>query len=824
MDRNDVIALSNSYANGEERGKLKTFFSDFNQMRTNRRTIVFSTPSETGTSFFRIFEPMLAMYRVTDEFNLVYTEKLTPMLIELADLVVAHRAGIEHDQLHSVVRYFQREKIKPVVVHNVDDNEFNLPASHPMKDMWITAKKDKMSLRSIRESDFIETTTNKLVNTFKQYNRNVALRRNRFNWNLPQWNLDDSEKKRMFGDKLVIGWCGLTSHFQDLVKMKPILKSIQDKYPFVHIVLAGMAIADKKYEVERDPKTGREIIKESEVDNPAETYRERVKSLYGDLDQERLSILDAVGLEEYGKFYSWMDIGIAYIEHNGFNACKCLVSGSLVPTNNGIFTIDSIPSNGLSTDRGDSIVANISYKDERCVRLVTENGYEIEGTISHRIKDKNGVWINFETIQIGDTVSISPFEIKQTEYQKMIFPMLINKYENVNIEDGIELDESKFDEKSMPTITVTERWGELIGLFLGDGHHRMGGNFSIALNKRDDDMINYIESLLFSVGLKAKNSTESRSDCVYVNFNSKSLSRIFMKYGILRKDDGSNVLQKNFEVPEVILKSPKNVIASFLRGLFEADGTISDSGTSISLSTKSKKLAQQVQFLLLGFEIKSKVATRSISGNEYFEVRMHKKSAFLFTQHIGLISKFKTSRAKKNNGKKISNNGDDWDWKEVIVGKTYTQNDVFDIEVENTHEYNSNGFVSHNSEIKVVEYNRYGAPVIYSNFGGYRDYHAILSDNKVLDEEFMNRMACSQEFDKEWIEKIAFWVELWQNDRAEFDRIGQRLKTFVSDYYHIDNYIHEQIHFYNDLVDEKREKEFARIDREFAAYEVEVVR
>lgn len=450
MERNDVITLSNSYTNGEERGKLKQFFSDFNQMRTNRRTIVFSTPSETGTSFFRIFEPMLAIYRATDEFNLVYTEKLTPILIELADLVVAHRAGIEHDQLHSVVKYFQRDKIRPVVVHNVDDNEFNLPASHPMKDMWITAKKDKMSLRSIRESDFIETTTNKLVNTFKQYNRNVALRLNRFNWNLPQWNLDNSEKKRLFGDNLVIGWCGLTSHFQDLVKMKPILKTIQNKYPFVHIVLAGMAIADKKYEVEKDPKTGRDIVKESDVSNPAETYRERVKALYEDLDQDRLSILDAVGLEEYGKFYSWMDIGIAYIEHNGFNACK--------------------------------------------------------------------------------------------------------------------------------------------------------------------------------------------------------------------------------------------------------------------------------------------------------------------------------------------------------------------------------------SQIKVVEHNRYGAPVIYSHFGGYRDYHTILANNKVLDEELMNKMACSQEFDKEWIDKISFWVELWQTDKVRFDAVGQKLKSSVSDYYNIDNYIHEQIHFYNDLIDEKREKEFARIDREFAKYEVEVIR
>jgi hypothetical protein len=169
-------------------------------------------------------------------------------MIEVADLIVIHRAGNEHDQIHTLMKYYPRDKTLPVIIHNVDDYEFNLPPSHPMKDMWIAMGKDKMAIRSISDSHHIETTTKKLASTFKGYNKSVHVRRNRFNWNLPQWNLDDTEKKNKFGDKMVLGWCGLTSHFNDLIKMKPILKTIQDKYPFVHILLAGMAISDKKYE------------------------------------------------------------------------------------------------------------------------------------------------------------------------------------------------------------------------------------------------------------------------------------------------------------------------------------------------------------------------------------------------------------------------------------------------------------------------------------------------------------------------------------------------------------------------------------------------
>ena len=64
---------------------------------------------------------------------------------------------------------------------------------------------------------------------------------------------------------------------------------------------------------------------------------------------------------------------------------------------------------------------------------------------------------------------------------------------------------------------------------------------------------------------------------------------------------------KVFEVPHFILKSPKSVIREFLRGLFEADGTVNAGSSNMCLCSKSLILAKQVQYLLLGFGIVSNI-------------------------------------------------------------------------------------------------------------------------------------------------------------------------------------------------------------------------
>ena len=313
----------------EERDKIKQYFTQPENLDLNKKTIVFSTPSETGTSFFRVFEPLRSLWKAfPDEANYVYTENLQPNHVKLADVIVMHRCGNLHSHFLSVTRMWPKTEKRPYIIHDADDNEFNLPNTHPMKTLWMESGKDKMSLQSIKHSDCITTTTPKLKSTFEKFNDDVNIFPNMFDWQLPQWCYDKNEIRKEIlsdwfptDDKIIIGWAGLTSHFEDIKRMAPIMKAIHDKYPNTYFVIAGMALKDTQVEIHED-EDGNKTFEEKEISNKEETYKGRIEALYKDIDPKRLKILNALPLETYAKFYTLFDISLAYIEHNAFASCK----------------------------------------------------------------------------------------------------------------------------------------------------------------------------------------------------------------------------------------------------------------------------------------------------------------------------------------------------------------------------------------------------------------------------------------------------------------------------------------------------------------------
>ena len=328
MNREELLEKS-QFKNHEEREELKNYFTQPPDLDMSKKTIVFSTPSETGTSYFRVFEPMRALWKhFPDDANYLYTENIQPNHMRIADCIVMHRCGNLHSHFLSVARMWPRTERRPIIMHDADDNEFNLPATHPMKELWIESGKDKMSIQSLKHSDCITTTTEKLKKTFGNFNGEVEVFRNQFDWDLPQWNLDKNEiRKEMLedwfptDDKIIIGWAGLTSHFEDIRRMHAVLKPIHDKYPNTHFVLAGMALKDSHIEIHMDEE-GKKEFKEVEIEDESLLYKNRIKDIYKDFDPNRFKLFDALPLEEYAKFYTLFDISLAYVEHNAFASCK----------------------------------------------------------------------------------------------------------------------------------------------------------------------------------------------------------------------------------------------------------------------------------------------------------------------------------------------------------------------------------------------------------------------------------------------------------------------------------------------------------------------
>lgn len=323
MDIKEFQELSNNYKNGEERKKLKDFLVS-PIIHPNKKTIVFSTPSETGTSYFRVLEPAFSILRhYPEEFNIIYTESILPVHLTVADIIVMHRADARHSKLIEVTKKWPKNKKRPFIIHDVDDNEFNLAKNHSMKDLWYAFEKDKHSLFAIKNSDFIFTTGKGLQKAFSRYNNNVKIFRNFFNWNLPQWNQWEKQKefREKYQGKVVIGYCGLSSHQDDIRKLSKAWKTIHDKYPQAHFIISGIVKVDLMYNIIKNPD-GTVQTQESKVTDPTQTYMGRVKKLFEDFDQSRIEYQESRGLEDYGDFYAQYDINCTYVEHNAFNSCK----------------------------------------------------------------------------------------------------------------------------------------------------------------------------------------------------------------------------------------------------------------------------------------------------------------------------------------------------------------------------------------------------------------------------------------------------------------------------------------------------------------------
>ena len=103
------------------------------------------------------------------------------------------------------------------------------------------------------------------------------------------------------------------------------------------------------------------------------------------------------------------------------------------------------------------------------------------------------------------------------------------------------------------------------------------------------------------------------------------------------------IMMKDKTLPSTILSASKKCMSACLRGLFDTDGHVSSStlkgGISISVhfTNTSKKLIEQIQYILLHYGIISTVRSRERSKkwNIVYELDIHGKNVWIFAEEIG---------------------------------------------------------------------------------------------------------------------------------------------------------------------------------------------
>lgn len=226
-------------------------------------------------------------------------------------------------------------------------------------------------------------------------------------------------------------------------------------------------------------------------------------------------------------------------------------------------------------------------------------------------KFKNGVK------PILEIVSNYGFSVKVTKDHK--FAQFDNgQIVTRRIEDIIASDNKKLlisvpvAETLKPDHTDQEAFAYVVGAFHGNGtwiRDEKGEvkGVSISNNITKQTTIEAIYCRMAGLGISGTIKKVPNENTIKLSYYDKKLFSQFEEVGITKGD---------MTIPEFILKGDKNVRASYLAGLFDADGHFNDSKSNIRLRMISRKLLKQVQVVLASLGVMSKFSVdREPNGN-----------------------------------------------------------------------------------------------------------------------------------------------------------------------------------------------------------------
>jgi len=401
----------------------------------------------------------------------------------------------------------------------------------------------------------------------------------------------------------------------------------------------------------------------------------------------------------------------------------CLVSGSLVATDLGFLPIDNIVRDRQAVRVGDGVGTQPVYdwarfEERETVRVRTRRGIQVEGSLTHQLMLPDGTWKPLSEVKIGDRLKLArgtnvwateplkldwqparrlTLEAAAAEAGVSIWTMLrYREGKRVRKQAAIAAVNTRY-EQALSTVSymqnkraevripsaVDEKFAAFLGYLIGDGHISDVKRV-IGLTTGDEPQADHFATLvteLFDITPRKKWDVSKWR----VLFSSQTVKDFLVSLGLK-----TGIAARVKTVPDVVLRSPKPVVAAFLRALYDCDGYAGPAG--VILSTSSPKMAEVVQILLLNFGV---LSTLRPHKDECWHVHTQGRSAQIFREQIGFGLERKQTRLVEY----IENR--DWFKEEreddVIVSIERGRAEVFDVSVHETHRYVAQGLINHNS-------------------------------------------------------------------------------------------------------------------------------
>ncbi len=345
-------------------------------------------------------------------------------------------------------------------------------------------------------------------------------------------------------------------------------------------------------------------------------------------------------------------------EYNGMNVVTTnpcsLVGSTYVLTPSGIHRLDALvrhavvdrttptvlidrragDGRGLAAVRADALAFT---GVRRIWRVETTSGFVIRGTGDHKVKVLNDDtfdplhgskgWKRIDELKPGDVLAVmdpnDPTIVERVFADRSPYLHLDERWIQPRRKDA-----------HYRLVDIPETWDEdlayLLGYAVGDGsytrssrHQKGPRRLDVHMNREDAPYVKAVVDRVVArclryrrvpVGVGAEGEgqpihlplrTREGTQRAWVSVHSAAFLRMLQGLGLRP----ARAHEKS--VPHSILVAPREATAAFLRGLFDADGTVSRPGERpmVSLSSTSRQLIEEVQLLLLQFGIFSSVIT-----------------------------------------------------------------------------------------------------------------------------------------------------------------------------------------------------------------------
>jgi ribonucleoside-diphosphate reductase alpha chain len=276
----------------------------------------------------------------------------------------------------------------------------------------------------------------------------------------------------------------------------------------------------------------------------------------------------------------------------------------------GIYTHDATspdaPSETVTLSRHDAVMVTGTNP---IVRLTFSNGSQIRCTPNHRFWTANRGWVAAEDLASTDEIRLLDQETPATAADhRLPVPTDVASYTGKG-------------DHSAP-MTLPEKWdpefAHLLGWLLGDGS--FSGNVISAIygSAEDQEAILPRHQELFSElnGGREPGISVQKNGTVQLRLSRRALASFFEALGLKR------VKAAEKDVPWSILQAPTDIVGAFLRGLFDADGTVVNQTVKatryVGLGSRSIDLLRSVQVLLSSLGITSCIYANAKGGASGF--------------------------------------------------------------------------------------------------------------------------------------------------------------------------------------------------------------